>query len=321
MDVIKLIKDSSKIVRQADTIKAINQGFYTDEKYVLSLNNDRYLLRVGNAEVFKRKVVEFEILQEMHRTGIQTPLPIEKRILDEKGIYYTIYSFIEGDDAATIIHELNETEQYLLGIEAGNELARMNKFHAPSNVEPWYDRALRKHERYVQAYQTCGIHVDGDEEILECIENNKHLLQGRPNRFQHDDFHLGNIIVKNKKYAGAIDFSNFDWGDPVHDFVKVALFTSEVSVPFSVGQVKGYFAEGAPEDFWSLYAVYTAMSIFSSIVWVLKFDPKNTEEMVQRLRRVIIDHDGFKRTRPKWFREQLMEGEDTLLRRRSSYET
>ncbi|MCE7792052.1 aminoglycoside phosphotransferase family protein [Salipaludibacillus sp. CUR1] len=37
-------------------------------------------------------------------------------------------------------------------------------------------------------------------------------MKQRPNLFQHDDFHLGNIIVNNKKFAGVIDFNRYDWG-------------------------------------------------------------------------------------------------------------
>lgn len=33
--------------------------------------------------------------------------------------------------------------------------------------------------------------------------NNLHYLKNRPNQFQHDDFHLENIILKDKKYVGG----------------------------------------------------------------------------------------------------------------------
>lgn len=55
--------------------------------------------------------------------------------------------------------------------------------------------------------------------------------------------------MKDKKYAGVIDFDNYDWGDPYHDFVKVALASKVDSVPFSIGQIDGYFNHEIPEDF------------------------------------------------------------------------
>ncbi|MCZ3365579.1 MULTISPECIES: aminoglycoside phosphotransferase family protein [Methanobacterium] len=41
------------------------------------------------------------------------------------------------------------------------------------------------------------------------------LTKERPNIFQHDDFHAGNIIINNnKELTGIIDFNRYDWGDP-----------------------------------------------------------------------------------------------------------
>lgn len=53
------------------------------------------------------------------------------------------------------------------------------------------------------------------------IERHLACLEGRPNQFLHDDFHVGNLIVRDGTYAGVIDFNRYDWGDPVHEFVKL----------------------------------------------------------------------------------------------------
>lgn len=36
--------------------------------------------------------------------------------------------------------------------------------------------------------------------------------------FVHNDFHAGNIIVNNGKYAGVIDFIRCGLNDPYHEF-------------------------------------------------------------------------------------------------------
>jgi hypothetical protein len=43
-----------------------------------------------------------------------------------------------------------------------------------------------------------------------------------------------------------------------------------------------------------------AMSIFSTIVWHLKYFPKLISEIKKYLDMVINDHDYFKRYKPKW---------------------
>ena len=63
--------------------------------------------------------------------------------------------------------------------------------------------------------------IKNDDKIIKFIDENEMYLQNRPNRFQHDDFHLENIIVRDGKYVGVVDFNGYDWGDPLHDFVKL----------------------------------------------------------------------------------------------------
>lgn len=130
--------------------------------------------------------------------------------------------------------------------------------------------------------------------------NNLHYLKNRPNQFQHDDFHLENIILKDKKYVGVIDFDNYDWGDPFNDFVKIALASRVDSISFSVGQIDGYFANNIPEDFWRLYSIYSAMVIFSSVVWSIKKSPEQLDKFIERIHLILEDHKNFELLKPIW---------------------
>ncbi|EPY06294.1 hypothetical protein PAALTS15_16301 [Paenibacillus alvei TS-15] len=106
-------------------------------------------------------------------------------------------------------------------------------------------------------------------------------MRHRPNLFQHDDFHVGNLIIKDNQLSGVIDFNRFDWGDPIHEFLKVGMFSSEVRIPFSIGQIRGYHKDSEPDDlFWRLYSLYLAMD---------------------KIDRVLEDHDYFRLLKPKWY--------------------
>lgn len=37
----------------------------------------------------------------------------------------------------------------------------------------------------------------GDDKVIEYIENNRHLLENRPQSFQHGDYHVGNMMLEN----------------------------------------------------------------------------------------------------------------------------
>ncbi|MGQ0439958.1 phosphotransferase, partial [Bacillus sp. B-TM1] len=59
-------------------------------------------------------------------------------------------------------------------------------------------------------------------------QNHKDLLKNRPITFLHDDFHPANSMIHNKEFI-VIDFGGYDFGDPIHDFYNVAIFTTNLS--------------------------------------------------------------------------------------------
>jgi len=84
--------------------------------------------------------------------------------------------------------------------------------------------------------------------------------------------------------------------------VKVGIFSAEVSVPFSVGQIQGYNNYSEPDDeFWQLYSLYLAMTLISSVVWVLKVKPDELDSMMMKIHKVVEDHNNFELTVPKWY--------------------
>lgn len=283
-------------------IKEISKGFSPDKKYIImSANNEKYLFRTGDIKEYERKKIEFQILNEMVKCNVQAQRPIEIGILEEEGVCYSIFSYLEGEDAKRLLSTYSPKEQYDIGIEAGKDLAKMHTLEAPKNILPWYERAMKKHRKYLEAYKTCGIKIENDDKIIKFIDENEMYVKDRPNRFQHDDFHLENIIVRDGRYVGVVDFNGYDWGDPLHDFVKIALFARDISIPYSIGQIEGYFNERIPEEFWKLYAVYVGMTVFSSVVWTLRAAPHMLEDTLERLTIVLEDHKNFELSKPSWF--------------------
>jgi len=242
----------------------------------------------------------------MNKIGVRAPKPIEKGSFEELGVCYSLFSYIEGEDAKSLLPTCSVQEQYVIGFEAGKDLARIHAYPAPKVTKPWYERAMIKHYNYLEAYKTCGIKINNDEKIIQFIENNADYIKYRPNCLQHDDFHLENIIVQDKQFVGVIDFNGFDWGDPIHDYVKVALFQREISMPFSIGQIQGYFENNIPKDFWLLYSIYVAMTIFSTVVWCLRVAPEQLDKMIERISVVLDDHKNFELLIPTWYEPDIL---------------
>lgn len=281
---------------------AIEKGFSSDDKYLIHMpdGHKKLLLRMFNLEELQSKKTQYAILKRMQNYHVTCSKPLAIGRAGNRG--YMITSYIEGKDAEDEISNYSVQDQFNIGLEAGRELKKMHALSAPNQMSSWYSRKIEKHKKYLDAYAACEVNVRKDQKIIDFIDENTPLMKQRPNVFQHDDFHLGNIIVNNKKFAGIIDFDRYDWGDPIHEFLKVGIFSREVSIPFSIGQIRGYFNNNDPEeDFWRLYSLYLAMCVFSTVIWTLKTKPNMINEMLNKVYIYLEDHDYFDRLKPKWY--------------------
>ncbi|MDF2670024.1 MAG: Aminoglycoside phosphotransferase [Paenibacillus sp.] len=291
-------------LQKCSRVAQVFKGFSYDGKYFLYEDGGeqpRYVLRTSRLSQLEQKRLEYEMVSHVYGLGVRTSEPVAFGSIDALDICYMVLGYVKGEDAADCLPSLTDSEQVQVGIQAGRELKLMHELAAPP-MDSWHDRRLFKHNRYLEKYRECGIKLKDEAIILAFIEDNKGLMKDRPNRFQHDDFHPSNLIVHNRQYAGVIDFNRFDWGDPYHDFLKIAYFSREVSIPFCRGQIQGYFNGDVPESFWSLYALYSAIIIFPSITWTLQVVPEQIESMLARIQVVLDDHHNFNTVIPGWYK-------------------
>lgn len=291
-------------LRKATAISKIHKGFSYDGKYLVYEGGDKpaYVLRTAALKQTERKRREFEIVGHIHGLGVRTSEPVAFGTVEALDLCYMVFRYIEGEDASESLLLMTANEQYSVGVEAGQELLRMHEVEAPGNMEVWSARIIAKYNRQLTEYRRGGVKLPEEQAIIAFIEGQLPLLKDRPNRFQHDDFHPGNLLVHGGAYAAAIDFNRYDWGDPYHDFLKIAYFSREVSIPFSVGQIDGYFKGEIPGNFWNLYALYSAMIMFGTITWTLQVIPAQLDSMMARIRTVLNDHRNFESTVPIWYK-------------------
>jgi aminoglycoside phosphotransferase (APT) family kinase protein len=215
---IPFIKDCRDIVK-------IDKGFSLDEKYKIRMPAEQatVLLRLFSAQELAQKKLEYAVMEQMQQLGIRCSEPLAIGKAGDKG--YMITSYLEGEDAEYALPLYSPEEQFEVGFEAGRELRNMHQYEAPAEMSSWAVRKTAKHRKYLAAYANCGIKIRNDQKVIDFIEERIHLMDGRPNLFQHDDYHPGNLIVKGGRFAGVVDFGRHDWGDPFHEFLKVGLFS------------------------------------------------------------------------------------------------
>lgn len=283
-------------------IEKINKGWSKDRKfYVVNNKNEKFLLRISDFNFYEIKKKEFDCMKDVYNLGINMSKPIEFGTCGDGKYVYSLLSWIEGESVNEVIEELSLNEQYNLGVQAGKILKRIHSIEAPVNQEDWENKMNKKISMHLKRYEECGIHVLNDEFAIKHINRNLNLLKNRPQKYQHGDFHIGNIIVTKENTLGVIDFNRWDYGDPYEEFYKMILFSRELSIPFAQGQINGYFENNIPKDFFEVLSLYVADVILFSIVWAIPFGKKDVDGMIKRAEIILDDYENFTVVVPRWF--------------------
>lgn len=284
------------------SFEPINKGWSEDKKYcVTKVGDTKFLLRISPIERFETRKVLFSMLQKVSELDIPMSKPVEFGTCRD-GVY-ALHSWIDGKDAEDVIHLLSEIEQHVLGLKAGKILKKIHSIPAPKDQEDWYTRFNRKTNIKIQKYRECGLRFDGDDKVIEYIENNRDLLKNRPQSFQHGDYHIGNMMIENGELI-IIDFDRFDFGDPWEEFNRI-VWCAQSTPCFATGIVNGYFGGTPPMEFWELLAFYTGSNTLSSIYWALPFGQSEVDTMMNQAADVLNWYDNMKLVVPKWYMEDF----------------
>lgn len=280
-------------------VTPIAKGFSFEKKYKLTSDYGDFLVRLSPIDTYSAKAQEFVLVQQLYTNGVHCNQPILILQAEASATVCTLYRYLTGVDAEENISALPVATQYQIGVAAGQDLRRINSLSRATNT--WKARKWQKHERYVKRYFQQAYRFNHDEQLLRFIETNYDPTEAAQDYLQHDDFHLGNIVLDGEQYGGILDFERYDWGDPLHEFVKLEWFTWPVSEAFARGQVAGYFGKPQLDDATCLQiTVYIVMSLLSTIVWTLEFHPHSWPETERQVLSILARYDDFARIRPQW---------------------
>lgn len=279
----------------------IHKGWSGDKKYrATTAEGQVYLLRLSPPEQLERKRREYDSMLHVARLGIPMCLPLEFGICPE-GIY-AIQSWIDGDDAESRIPSMAPSVQYQYGIDAGKILAKIHTLPAPAGAPDWETRFNAKIDRKLLMYQNCPLKYEGGEAFLEYLHQNRHLLKGRPQSWQHGDYHIGNMMLTSTGVLTVIDFEKQDVGDPWEEFNRI-VWSAQAAPAFASGLVDGYFGGEVPRAFWQLLALYISSNTLGSLPWAIPFGEIEVRVMCDQAAQVLRWYDGMKNTIPVWYRK------------------
>ncbi|MBO4234898.1 MAG: phosphotransferase [Firmicutes bacterium] len=280
----------------------IFEGWSSDKKYrVTDENGKRYLLRISDIERYDEKEHEFKMMQRVSELGVPMCMPIEFGTCEE-GVY-SIQSWIEGYSAENMIPSLSNQEQYDYGCEAGRILKKIHSITAPTSEEDWEVRFNRKLDRKIKMYDECPIKYPNGQAFIDYINANRTLLTGRPQVYQHGDYHIGNMMIDRAGKLYIIDFSRSDYGDPWEEFNRI-VWCAQKSHWFASGMVDGYFDRQVPIDFWRLLALYISSNMLSSVTWATPFGESQVSVMLNQAEEVLSWYKDMTDVIPAWYKER-----------------
>jgi len=288
----------NELLKSFIKFEPINKGWSEDKKYcVTKKDGTQYLLRISPLSQYEKRKSLFLVLECLANLDIPISVPVEFGTCDD-GIY-TLQSWLDGEDLETVLSLLSETEQYVMGLKAGEIMRKIHSIPAPEEQEEWESRFNRKTEMKIEKYHDCGLRFTGDEHVLTYIKHNRHLLENRPQCFQHGDYHVGNMMIVNGELK-IIDFDRNDFGDPWEEFNRI-VWSAAASAYFATGQLRGYFGGEPPIEFFKLLAFYIASTTLSSIYWAIPYGASELDTMMKQAQDVLEWFDNMRNPIPKWY--------------------
>ncbi|MCL2406009.1 MAG: phosphotransferase [Defluviitaleaceae bacterium] len=279
-------------------IEPILKGMSDDRKYcVTTTNGTKYCLRIASAEKFANLNHQYKILKQVSQIGVPMCQPIDFGKCKD-GVY-TLYSWIEGEDLVTALPKLTEIEQYKLGLNAGQILRLIHSISKPDNQNNWEIEYNYKVDKNIKQYRDFEIKFDGGDNFVRYIEQNRYLLNGRPQSFKHGDYSVRNMMLCNDGLI-ILDFENYGYSDPWEEF-KRTVFSAEISPHFTTGQINGYFNNNVPPEFFKLLAFYIATTYIPVLPWAVTINKQEVDYMLKVLSNITLWFDNMKNPIPTWY--------------------
>ena len=281
-------------------VTRLAEGYSDDEVYLVQFPRGERVLRLSPASAQARKRAEFEAMARVRALGVLGSEPIALGVCDGGARVYQLLSFVPGEKIEHALPGLPEQTQYRLGLAAGRSLARIHSLPAPPDPPDWEARFNAKIDRKIALHRDSGVHYPGEDRFLDYLNRNRSLLKGRPQCFQHGDYHCGNLILTPEGQVGVIDYNRLDYGDPWEEFNRI-VWCAQVSPAFASGRIDGYFDGPPPELFFQLMALYIASNQLASVAWAVPFGQDEVDIMLAQNQFVLDGYRGFETVVPAWY--------------------
>ena len=280
-------------------VEPLTKGWSKDKKYILFSQDKKYLLRLSNISLYNKKKEQFELLKKIEKLDINCSRPVEFGKLDEENIYM-ILTYLEGESCEDVLPRLTNEEAYKLGIEAGQVLQKLHNIPVDTSNMSWKEKYKEKMPRKIKALKECKYKLPLEDFLIDYFISKSYLMEDRPLKFSHGDFHAGNMIVHKGK-IGIIDFDKNTISDP-YDELKPFCWNVFKSEYFETGLINGYFNNKIPEDFFKILKYYSVESLISQLPWSVQFGEEDIKTAYKVYDAMLEWWGNFNLDVPTWYK-------------------
>lgn len=194
------------------SFKEINIG-YTNKVYLI---NNKYILKVcedlHNEVNFEKEIFFYDFFKNKIPVPKVIVFDKTKKIYDK---FYMIYEKIQGDNLYSLWHLLTDQERKQIIKESSSILriiseSPFDEYTEKFNVNPpssWHDEELNKINQYLSIIENKRIITpDFIQKIKDFVNNNHQSLIEQKIALVFWDAHFDNVLVKNNKIVGILDF-------------------------------------------------------------------------------------------------------------------
>ncbi|HFR3280095.1 TPA: aminoglycoside phosphotransferase family protein [Streptococcus suis] len=277
----------------------LTKGWSTDQKYTVQLEDGRFgLLRIAERPDYEAKRLEFQSVENLFGLGLPVAEPLSFWA-DDLSVY-TLYEWMEGQDMNDLATSLSEQTLYELGCQSGKFLRTLHALPIDQSQRDWNSFYQAKIDNKLAAYQAASHFYPNGQAMIDFVQANRHLLEGRPIAYHHGDFHTGNFLRGQDGRLKILDFDRHDIGDPWEEFNRL-IFTADLSPAFARGQVDAYFDGAIPEEFWKLMALYVTVNSLGALSWAEQVDSEQIPLMKLQAQKISEWYEYFNHHLPKWY--------------------
>lgn len=167
-------------------ITPITKGWSEDTKFRVKIpSGDYYLIRIAKKTDFEQKKQEYNALRHLPLTNLNISRLIDFGLTSSENFSDTIFTWVDGNDAELEIPKLSSSKQYELGRKACIILREIHKVPASSDAPSWGSHFRQKVESRIKSYQEMDVTLDHDKNVIQFLDDNKDLLNGRPQTLQN----------------------------------------------------------------------------------------------------------------------------------------